>query len=169
MRGTRIGKAAPLLVAAAAVCSPLAACGGGNDNTSSSGSASGATTAATNATKAAKIGLLLPELKTTRYEQHDRPTFTNKVKELCPTCKVVYQNANQDAQKQQTQADAMLANGVKVLVIDAVDPGSVAPIVTAARQKRVPVIAYDRLISNQPISYYVSFDNVRQGRIQAQS
>src|SRR4051794_11556574 len=169
MRGTRIGKAAPLLVAAAAVCSLLAACGGGNDNTSSSGSASGATTAATSATKAAKIGLLLPEIKTTRYEQHDRPTFTNKVKELCPSCKVIYQNANQDAQKQQTQADAMLANGVKVLVLDAVDPASVGPIVKEAQSGHVPVIAYDRLISKQPIAYYVSFDNVRQGRIQAQS
>src|SRR3954452_10317544 len=169
MRGTRIGKAAPLLVAAAAVCSLLAACGGGNDNTSSSGSASGATTAATSATKAAKIGLLLPEVKTTRYEQHDRPTFTNKVKELCSGCQVIYQNAIQDAQKQQTQAEAMLSNGVKVLVLDAVDPASVGQIVKEAQGRHVPVIAYDRLISGQPIAYYVSFDNVRQGRIQAQS
>jgi D-xylose transport system substrate-binding protein len=45
----------------------------------------------------------------------------------------------------------------------------VGPIVAQAKQRGVPVIAYDRLISGQEIDYYVSFDNVRQGRLQAQS
>lgn len=164
MRTTRYRRtAAALSVLAASAL--LVACGSSSSDKTTSTPASSSSTAA----KAAKIGLLLPEIKTTRYEQHDRPTFTAKVQQLCPTCTVVYQNANQDAQKQQTQAEAMLANGVKVIVLDAVDPASVAPIVKAANQRHVPVIAYDRLISNQPIAYYVSFDNVRQGRIQAQS
>jgi D-xylose transport system substrate-binding protein len=165
MNGTRLRKGAALLSVAAGA-SLLAACGSGGSNSSSSASSS---TSAASTTKNAKIGLLLPEVKTTRYEQHDRPTFTNKVKELCPGCTVIYQNAIQDAQKQQTQAEAMLSNGVKVLVLDAVDPASVAPIVKEAQGRHVPVIAYDRLISGQPIAYYVSFDNVRQGRIQARS
>jgi D-xylose transport system substrate-binding protein len=151
---------------ALAVSVLLVACGGGNDKTTSS---TAAKPAAGGGTQSAKIGLLLPEIKTTRYEQHDRPTFEAKVQELCPGCQVLYQNATQDAQKQQSQAEAMLTNGVKVLVLDAVDPASVGPIVKAAQAKKVPVIAYDRLISKQPIAYYVSFDNVRQGRIQAQS
>jgi len=56
-----------------------------------------------------------------------------------------------------------------VLVLDAVDVGSVGPIVQQAKQRHVPVIAYDRLIPDQDVAYYVSFDNVRQGRLQAQS
>jgi D-xylose transport system substrate-binding protein len=163
--GIRIKRIAPLVVALV-VSVPLAACGGGNDNkTTSSGTAS----AGSSGGKAATIGLLLPETKTARYEAHDKPVFQAKVKQLCPTCKQLYQNASQDAQKQLTQAEAMLASGVNVLVLDAVDVGSVGPIINEAKQKKVPVIAYDRLIANQPIAYYVSFDNVRQGRIQAQT
>jgi D-xylose transport system substrate-binding protein len=150
-------------VLAFAVSVLLVACGGGDNKTtttSSGGSASG---------KAATIGLLLPETKTARYEAHDKPVFQAKVKELCPNCKQLYQNASQDAQKQQSQAEAMLASGANVLVLDAVDVSSVGPIIKEAEQKNVPVIAYDRLISDQKIAYYVSFDNVRQGRIQAQT
>jgi D-xylose transport system substrate-binding protein len=163
---TRRRRRAAALMLVAVASALLAACGGGSSKTSSSSSSTAGGGAAA---KSAKIGLLLPEIKTTRYEQHDRPTFTNKVKELCPSCQVIYQNANQDAQKQQTQAEAMLTNGVKVLVLDAVDPASVGPIVKEAQSRHVPVIAYDRLISKEPIAYYVSFDNVRQGRIQAHS
>jgi D-xylose transport system substrate-binding protein len=46
---------------------------------------------------------------------------------------------------------------------------SVGPIVQHANQEDIPVIAYDRLIPDQDIAYYVSFDNVKQGRIQAQT
>jgi len=156
---------APVLVALA-LSVLLVACGGGNDKSSSSTT----TKAATGGTTAAKkIGLLLPESKTTRYEEFDRPIFTETVKRLCPSCTVAYQNATQDAQKQQSQAEAMLANGVDVLVLDAVDVASVGPIIKQASAKKVPVIAYDRLISDQDIASYVSFNNVRQGRVQAQT
>ena len=56
-----------------------------------------------------------------------------------------------------------------MLVLDAVDVKSVGPIVQHANQEDIPVIAYDRLIPDQDIAYYVSFDNVKQGRIQAQT
>src|SRR3954467_5668719 len=162
MNRHRGGVAFASLALAASVA--LAACGS-SDNTSSStgtGSSSGRG-------KAATIGLLLPETKTRRDEAHDKPVFQAKVKQLCPSCKQLYQNASQDAQKQLTQAEGMLASGVNVLVLDAVDVGSVGPIIKEASQRHVPVIAYDRLIADQKISYYVSFDNVRQGRIQAQT
>src|SRR6476659_5473932 len=164
MKGTHT-RGIAVTVLALAVSVLLVACGGGNDKTSSStGTSSGSS-----ATKSATIGLLLPETKTARYEAHDKPVFQAKVKELCPNCKQLYQNASQDAQKQLSQAEAMLASGADVLVLDAVDVGSVGPIITEANQRKVPVIAYDRLISDQKVSYYVSFDNVRQGRIQAQT
>jgi D-xylose transport system substrate-binding protein len=156
MRNTRGRRLAAATLALGAIAG-VAACGGSGGSTSSGGG--GGKT----------IALLLPETKTTRYEQHDRPRFEAKVKELCPDCKVTYANATQDATKQQAQAEAALTNGADVLVLDAVDVGSVAPIVQQAKQRNVPVIAYDRLISDQPIDAYVSFDNVRQGELQAQS
>jgi D-xylose transport system substrate-binding protein len=142
----------------------LAACGGDDDSSTSGGGGGG-----DGGGGGKTIALLLPETKTTRYEEKDRPLFEAKVKELCPDCKVFYQNASQDANKQQQQADAAITKGASVLVLDAVDVASVGPIVQHANQKNIPVIAYDRLIPDQDIAFYVSFDNVKQGRVQAQS
>ncbi len=115
------------------------------------------------------IALLLPESKTTRYEAFDRPLFEKKVAELCSECKVVYSNADQDAVKQQAQADAALVQGVDVIVLDAVDVKAAVTIVGAANKKKVPVIAYDRLISDAPIDFYVSFDNFTIGKQQGEA
>jgi D-xylose transport system substrate-binding protein len=131
----------------------LAACGGGG------GGGSGNQT----------IGLLLPESKTTRYEAQDRPHFEQKVHQICSDCDIFYANANQDPAAQQNQADAALSRGVKVLVLDPVDAASAASIVAKAKQQGVPVISYDRLVTNADLDYYISFDNVRVGRLQAQS
>jgi D-xylose transport system substrate-binding protein len=141
----------------------VAACGGDDDDDGTGGGGGG------DGGGAKTIALLLPETKTTRYEEKDRPLFTAKVKELCPGCKLLYSNASQDPNKQQQQAEAAITNGADVLVLDAVDVKSVGPIVQHANQKDIPVIAYDRLIPDQDIAYYVSFDNVKQGRIQAQT
>jgi D-xylose transport system substrate-binding protein len=115
------------------------------------------------------IALLLPENQTARYETHDRPDFDAKVKQLCSNCKILYSNAAGDATTQQSQADAALSQGAKVLVLDAVDAGSAASIVSQAKSQNVPVISYDRLIPNANIDDYVSFDNVRVGMLQGQS
>jgi D-xylose transport system substrate-binding protein len=112
---------------------------------------------------------LLPESKTTRYEAFDRPLFEKKVAELCSDCKVVYSNADQDAAKQQAQAEAALVQGIDVMVLDAVDANAAVAIVGAAKKKNVPVIAYDRLISGAPIDFYVSFDNFAIGKQQGAS
>ncbi|MFF5208804.1 sugar ABC transporter substrate-binding protein [Streptosporangium sp. NPDC000396] len=115
------------------------------------------------------IALFLPESKTTRYEAFDRPLFEAKVKQLCAGCKVLYSNADQDAAKQQQQVEAALTQGADVLVLDAVDAGAVAPLVNQAKQKKIPVIAYDRLISGIGYDYFVSFNNVRVGEMQGQA
>lgn len=148
------------LVALCAVVG-LAACGGSDDKSKSSSSGGGA--------EGKTIALLLPETKTTRYEAHDKPDFEAQIKKNCPTCKVVYANATQDPNKQQTQAESALTDGADVLVLDAVDVKSATAIVNRANQSKVPVIAYDRLIPDSDLYAYVSFNNVRQGEIQAQS
>ena len=116
-----------------------------------------------------KIALLLPETKTTRYEAQDRPLFEAKVKALCSDCQIIYSNADQKADQQQNQADAALTNGAKVMVLDPVDSASAASIVSKDKSQNVPVISYDRLITGADIDYYISFDNVQVGKLQAQS
>ena len=115
------------------------------------------------------IALLLPENQTARYETHDRPDFQKKVKALCSNCNVLYSNAAGDATSQQNDADAALTQGAKVLVLDPVDAASAGSIVAKANAQNVPVISYDRLITNSDIDYYVSFDNTRVGRLQGES
>ncbi|HEY8207386.1 MAG TPA: sugar ABC transporter substrate-binding protein [Myxococcaceae bacterium] len=118
---------------------------------------------------APKLALLLPESKTARYESHDRPHFEKKVAQLCPECQVIYGNADQDAARQQNQAEAALTNGAKVLVLDPVDSASAAAIVARAKQSGVPVITYDRMTMNADVDYYVSFQNEQIGKLQAQA
>jgi D-xylose transport system substrate-binding protein len=79
---------------------------------------------------------------------------------------VIYSNADQDAAKQQQQAEAAITNGANVLVLDPVDSASAASIVNRAKQSKIPVISYDRLITNAPVDYYISFDNVQVGKLQ---
>ncbi|WP_025156196.1 ABC transporter substrate-binding protein [Leifsonia aquatica] len=131
----------------------------------SNGSGSGSTSTA-DASKA-QIGLLLPDSVTARYEAADKPFFEAKIKDLCSGCKVLYANADGDASKQQQQAESMLTQGVKVLVLDPFDGEAAASIVGEAKAKNVPVISYDRLINSKDVDYYISFDNEEVGKLQA--
>lgn len=113
-----------------------------------------------------KIAFLAPDA-TPRFEQQDLPLFQAKVRSLCSDCQVVYSNANGDSALQEQQANAALAGGANVLVLDAVQPSLAYSIVTAAAKRHVPVIAYDRLIVNTAaLAYYVSFDSATVGALQ---
>ena len=158
-------KSGLMLVALLAAAMLLAACGSSNDNKSSSSGSS--SSSSSSGGKGGTIGFLLPENQTARYESSDHPQFVANVKSLCSSCKVLYANATQDAAKQQQQAEAMITQGVKVLVLDPVDGAAAAAIVNQANAKKIPVISYDRLLLNSKPDYYVEFDSPSVGRIQA--
>jgi D-xylose transport system substrate-binding protein len=140
----------------------LAACGGDDD----SGGSSSSSSSSGGGGGGGSIALLLPESKTARYESQDRPNFEKKVKELCSDCSIIYSNADQDAAKQQQQAEAAITKGAKVLVLDPVDAASAGAIVNRAKQSQIPVISYDRLITDADVDYYISFDNEKVGKLQ---
>ncbi|MFC7593157.1 substrate-binding domain-containing protein [Nonomuraea antimicrobica] len=117
----------------------------------------------------AKVAFLMPDLASTRYELQDKPLFEARMKQLCQSCQVIYQNADSDAAKQQQQANSALAQGVKAIVLDPVDSAAAATIVKSAQAQQVPIIAYDRPIPATPADYYVSFDNEKIGAMIAQS
>jgi len=122
-------------------------------------------------TKKAKAGqlvaFLLPENVTPRWEGSDAPVFTAALKKLVPDAQVDVVNALADPAKQQSQAEAELTKGAKVLVIAAVDSKAAAQIVTKANASGAKVIAYDRMIKSCPLDYYVSFDSVVVGKVEA--
>ena len=167
MLARRSWSAAAAMVAALSITG-LAACGGDDEEEPAGG---GSTAAETSESGGAggKIAFLLPESKTARYETQDRPLFEKKVEELCPDCEILYSNADQDAAKQKQQAEAALAQDVKVMVLDPVDSAAAASIVDQANAKKVPVISYDRLLLNSKPDYYVEFDSPAVGKIQGQA
>src|ERR1044072_7389676 len=124
----KYGLFAVCLLAAAML---LAACGSDDNDSSSSSSWTASRSASSSSGGASgKIALLLPESKTARYETQDRPLFEAKVKDICSDCEILYSNADQDATKQQSQAEAALTNGAKVLVLDPIDAKASASIET---------------------------------------
>ncbi len=150
-------KVTALLAAVALLASlALAACGDDDDSGSSDSGGGGGES----------IALLLPESKTARYESQDRPNFEKKLKAECPDCELIYSNADQDPSKQQQQAEAAITKGAKVLVLDPVDAASAGAIVARAKQSDIPVISYDRLITDADVDYYISFDNEKVGKLQ---
>ncbi|MFF8288722.1 sugar ABC transporter substrate-binding protein [Streptomyces sp. NPDC016309] len=115
-----------------------------------------------------KIGLLLPESKTTRYEKFDRPYIESKIKALAPGAQIDYYNAAESATTQQQQVNTALAKGDKVLILDAVDAKSIQSSVQKARDAGVKVVAYDRLAQG-PVDAYVSYDNRKVGELQGRA
>ncbi|MEU6883314.1 substrate-binding domain-containing protein [Streptomyces sp. NPDC046712] len=115
-----------------------------------------------------KIGLLLPESKTTRYEKFDRPYIEQKIKELAPDAQIDYYNAAESATTQQQQVNTALAKGDQVLILDAVDAKSIQSSVQKARDAGVKVVAYDRLAQG-PVDAYVSYDNRKVGELQGRA
>ncbi|SCF56767.1 substrate-binding domain-containing protein [Streptomyces sp. Ncost-T10-10d] len=142
--------------AAVSMAVSLAACGKAGDDKDSGGGDS------------KTIGLLLPENKTTRYETFDRPIMEAKIKALCADCKVKYNNAAQDTETQKKQFDALVTQGVKVIILDTVDFKAAKSWVQQAAKKDVKVVAYDRLAEG-PISAYVSYDNEKIGQLQGEA
>lgn len=159
---TRFTRIAGAVVALGLTATGLAACG----NDSSSGGSSSGAASGSGGGGPQKIALLLPENKTARYEAFDKPMFEAAVKAACADCEVLYSNAEQDAAKQQQQAEAAITQGANVLVLDAVDGKSAATIVNNAKSQGIPVIAYDRFVAGS--DYYVSFDNQKVGQLQGQ-
>ncbi len=112
-----------------------------------------------------KIGLLVHSFESPRW-QKDQKYFVEAVKELggMPLTKI----ADNNADKQFEQAKELINEGVNVLVVIPVDQSIAAKIVNFAHEKDIRVIAYDRMINNCRLDYYVSTDNVRVGEIQAE-
>lgn len=116
-----------------------------------------------------KVGILLPEsVSSVRWETKDHPLLVQAISTAIPNVRIDYNNAQGNSATQIQQADADLANGDCMLIVGAHDSVAAASIVAKARDRNVPVIAYDRLIQSKDLNYYVSFDNVRVGQLQGQ-
>ncbi len=129
----------------------------------------GVTTASAADVSNATVAFLMPDQSSTRYEEHDHPGFVAEMTKLCPTCKVLYQNADGDVSRQQQQFNSAVSQGAKAIVLDPVDSTAAASLVKQAQAQGIKVIAYDRPIPSTPADYYVSFNNEAIGKAIASS
>ncbi|MFJ9741252.1 multiple monosaccharide ABC transporter substrate-binding protein [Streptomyces sp. NPDC101166] len=116
-------------------------------------------------TKGATIGIAMPTKSSERWISDGN----NVVKELEAKgykTKLVY---GEDKPEQQvSQIENLIAQGVKALIVAAIDNKSLDNVLQQAKDAKIPVISYDRLILNSPnVDYYASFDNEKVGRLQA--
>ena len=106
-----------------------------------------------------KIGVSMPTKDLQRWNQ-DGANMKAQLEKA--GYRVDLQFANNDIATQVSQVENMLTGKCKVLVIASIDGSALKGVLAIAKEQKVPVIAYDRLIMNS----YATFDNYKVGTIQ---
>ncbi len=75
-------------------------------------------------------------------------------------------DAGGSPEKQLGDIEGLMTKGAQVLIVLAMDKDAILPAVGKAAQRKIPVVAYDRLIE-APGVFYITFDNVEVGRMEA--
>jgi D-xylose transport system substrate-binding protein len=112
------------------------------------------------------VGLILASTFNDRWLK-DRDYFTEKFNELGG--KVIVVDCFDQVENQIKATKELVNKGVDGIVIVAVDAVASAPAVEIAHNAGVKVVAYDRIILNAPVDYYVSFNSVKVGELMANS
>ena len=177
MRKSAIG----LVVAGVAASLVLSACSSSkksssNTSTPAGGATSPASTPATSSSaaagaidgKGAKVGIIWPDTQSSnRWITSDPDAAKAECQKVNLNC--IMQNANNSADQMTTDAQNMINQGVKVLLLVNLDSASAAKIESDAKSKGVASIDYDRFTLGGSASLYVSFDGVAVGKAQGQT
>ena len=79
-------------------------------------------------------------------------------------------DAASSAEKRVSDVEQLISQGADAIIILAQDNEAILPAVESALAEGIPVVAYDRLFETEtPGAYYVTFDNVEVGRMQARA
>ena len=150
-----------IIVAVAASALLLAGC-----------SSSGTTTGAATSSASTRACVILPDTASSpRWESLDRPALTKAFTDAGFTADV--QNAQGDTTKYATIAQQELTKGCGVMVLTDLN-GAALAVTQKAQKQGIPVIAYDRPITDggtppkMVADYYVSFDNTKVGALEGQ-
>jgi putative multiple sugar transport system substrate-binding protein len=156
MRFARLAAVASAL----ALTTAMAACGSSEKTSDKAGSG-----AADNA--GALIGVTMPTRSSERWIG-DGDNVKKQLEAL--GYKVDLQYAEDDIPTQVNQLDNQITRGAKLLIIASIDGTAITTQLQSAKDNKIPVIAYDRLIRNSPnVDYYATFDNFKVGVQQATS
>ncbi len=111
-----------------------------------------------------KVGVSMPTKDLQRWNQ-DGENMQKSLEAAGYTVDLQY--ASNDVQQQLNQVTNMINGGCEVLVIAAIEGSSLGSALALAKEKGIPVIAYDRLLmESDAVSYYATFDNYKVGTVQ---
>ncbi|MFI6402859.1 multiple monosaccharide ABC transporter substrate-binding protein [Streptomyces sp. NPDC050548] len=151
----RRSRALPLIAGAATLALSLSACGQ---------SGSGGSKEKESSAKGGTIGIAMPTKSSARWIS-DGDNMVKDLKSKGYKTKLVY--GEDDPDTQVSQIENMITQGVKGLIIAAIDNKSLNNVLQEAADAKIPVIAYDRLIlGTKNVDYYASFDNTKVGVLQ---
>lgn len=124
-----------------------------------------AKTSTTAKSPAFRIGLSLDTYKELRWEK-DRDFMMQRTKQLGGSMSVLVADSND--QTQISQIENFISQKVDVLIVVPHDAEAIAPAIEEAHKAGIKIISYDRLVLNSAIDLYLSFDNVKVGKEEAQ-
>ncbi|MCP2327340.1 putative multiple sugar transport system substrate-binding protein [Hamadaea flava] len=115
----------------------------------------------------ALVGVTMPTKSSERWI-HDGDNLKSQLEAL--GYKVDLQYAENDIPTQVNQIENQITKGAKLLIVASIDGTALTTQLQEAADKKIPVIAYDRLIRKSPnVDYYATFDNYKVGVQQATS
>ncbi len=157
-----------MFLAAATAAVTLTGCGASETSSTSSTNQEPADNGSSKSTSSegGTIGVSMPTKDLQRWNQ-DGSNMKDKL--TAAGYSVDLQYASNDINTQVSQIENMINQGCKTLVIAAIDGKSLGTVLAQAKEKSIPVIAYDRLIMNtDAVSYYATFDNYKVGQKQGE-
>lgn len=119
----------------------------------------------TNKEKKIKVGISLPTQREERWVL-DKENFEKVAADF--GVEVAIQIADNDAAKQQSQCENLIAQGIDVLILAPHDGTAAANIVNMAHDAGIKVVSYDRLVMNADVDLYLTFDSLIVGEMQAE-
>lgn len=112
------------------------------------------------------VGLSLDSLVVERW-QRDLESFSRAARDL--DMELLIKIANQNAETQIEQIRELVSSGIDVLVVIPNDAKKLTDIIKQVKRKKIPVISYDRLVSDANVDLYISFDNEQVGTLMAEA
>lgn len=114
---------------------------------------------------AQRIGLLMDSYFIDRWYT-DQRHLTDKIKELGGQC--IVEMPHGDPAEQVRLGKKLIAEKVDALILIPTDAQKAIEIVDAAKAANIPVIVYDRFVESSNVSFFVSYNSLEVGNLQAQ-
>lgn len=119
---------------------------------------------ATYSSHAQKVGLLMDSYFIDRWYT-DQKLLNEKIVQLGGQC--ITEVPHGDPAEQLRLAKKLIEEKVDVLIIIPTDSKKAIEIVDLAAAASIPVLVYDRFIPSKNVSFYISYNNLLVGRLQA--